>query len=198
MDITEIILEQHAQQRAAFAQLEEFPKKDVEGLEALWKRLVIFLETHAEAEERYFYPHLLKKGTGAADADDGTVEGEVEDAIKDHNKIRDAIGRADKAKVGSDEWWQAVTDADIANSEHMGEEERQDLRDFRDHASLQLRHDIAVEFLRYQATKAATGIEPVNKDAEEYVEDPKAELEEAEGKAEPAKKASAKKASPKK
>ena len=67
-----------------------------------------------------------------------------------------------------------------------------------DHASLQLRHDIAVEFLRYQATKAATGIEPVNKDAEEYVEDPEAELEEAEGKAEPAKKASAKKASPKK
>ena len=43
----------------------------------------------------------------------GTVEGEVEDAIKDHNKIRDAIGRADEAKVGSDEWWQAVTDADF-------------------------------------------------------------------------------------
>ena len=196
MDITEIILEQHAQQRAAFAQLEEFPKKDVEGLEALWKRLVIFLETHAEAEERYFYPHLLEKGTGAADADDGTVEGEVEDAIKDHNKIRDAIGRADEAKVGSDEWWQAVTDADIANSEHMGEEERQDLRDFRDHP---------MEVPKLTKIVINMGVGEAAGDQKKLdAAVPQAEaredvmLKEAEGKAEPAKKASAKKASPKK
>ncbi|AKT51351.1 hemerythrin domain-containing protein [Arsenicicoccus sp. oral taxon 190] len=181
MDITEIILDQHDQQRTAFAQLEEWPKKDIEGLTALWQRLQIFLETHAEAEERFFYPHLLDKGTGAADADDGTVEGEVEDAIKDHNKLRDAIRRAGKEKVGSDAWWEAVTDADVANSDHMAEEERQDLRDFRDHAGLQQRHDIAVEFLRWQAQKAADGIKPVNKDAEAYVENPEAELRSAEG-----------------
>lgn len=186
MDITDIILEQHAQQRAAFAQLEEWPKQDVEGLTALWQRLQIFLETHAEAEERFFYPHLLDEGTGAADADDGTVEGEVEDAIKDHNKLRDAIRRAGEVEVGSDAWWEAVTDADVANSDHMGEEERQDLRDFRDHASLQQRHDIAVEFLRWQAQKAADGITPVNKDAEAYVEDPEAELAQAEDSAQAA------------
>ncbi|GAB3698996.1 hemerythrin domain-containing protein [Mariniluteicoccus flavus] len=181
MDITEIILDQHDQQRRLFAQIEEWPKDDTEGLAALWKRLAIFLETHAEGEERYFYPHLLKKGKGAADADDGTVEGEVEDAIDDHNDIRDAVKRANAAKTGSDEWWKAVTDADVANSNHMGEEERQDLRDFRANAGLQLRHDIAVEFLRYEALTAAEGIEPVNKDAEDYVEDPKAELKKTEG-----------------
>lgn len=180
MDITEIILDQHDQQRRLFAQIEEWPKDDLEGLDALWKRLAIFLETHAEGEERHFYPHLLRKGTGAADADDGTVEGEVEDAIKDHNKIRDAVRRAHAATVGSDEWWQAVTDADVANSDHMGEEERQDLRDFRDHASLQQRHDIAVEFLRFEALTAAQGITPIDKDAEDYVEDPEAELRETE------------------
>lgn len=181
MDITEIILDQHDQQRRLFAQFEEWPKDDIEGLSALWRRLAIFLETHAEGEERFFYPRLLTKGTGAADADDGTVDGEVGDAIKDHNKIRDSVRRADAAKVGSSEWWQAVTDADVANSDHMGEEERQDLRDFRAHADFQLRHDIAVDFLRFEAMTAAEGIKPVDKDADEYVEDPKAELKRTEG-----------------
>lgn len=183
MDITDIILDQHAQQRAMFAQLEEWPKDDLDGLAAMWTRLEIFLETHAEAEERFFYPHLLTKGKGAADADDGTVQGEVEDDIEDHNTIRDAVRRAEKAKVGSKEWWEAVTDADVANSRHMGEEERQDLRDFRAHAGLQLRHDIAVDFLRFLAEKAATGITPVDKDPEDYVAAPEKTLADAEKKA---------------
>lgn len=183
MDITEIILEQHDMQRRAFAHLMEMPKDDTEALAAMWGRLAIFLELHAESEERFFYPHLLAKGTGAEDADDGTVEGEVEDDIKDHNDIRDAVRRAAKATVGSDEWWQAVVDADVANSNHMGEEERQDLVDFRRHAGLQLRHDIAVQFLAFEAKHAAQGLPVVDKDVEGYVEDPQAELTKAEKKA---------------
>jgi hypothetical protein len=35
------------------------------------------------------------------------------------------------------------------NSDHMGEEEREDLADFRRHASLQVRHDLAVEFATF-------------------------------------------------
>ena len=38
-----------------FAELDEVPASDVETLGAIWKRLEIILETHAEAEERYFY-----------------------------------------------------------------------------------------------------------------------------------------------
>ena len=60
MDITDVILHQHAEQRRMFAMLEQFPRDDTEGLGALWTRLEIFLETHAEAEERYFYPELLR------------------------------------------------------------------------------------------------------------------------------------------
>ena len=52
----------------------------------------------------------------------------------------------------------------------MAEEERQDLADFRLHAPLQLRHDIAVEFLRFESEKAAEGITPRDKDPEDYVE----------------------------
>lgn len=168
MDITDVILHQHAEQRRMFAMLDEMPRDDTEALAAVWKRLEILLETHAEAEERYFYPPLLKVGQGAADASDAPEE--VEDAIKDHNDIRDAIRKVGDEQVGSDAWWQAVVECQISNSTHMAEEERQDLADFRRHTDLQTRHDIAVQFLRYESVKAAKGVPPENKDPEEYVE----------------------------
>ena len=167
MDITEIIAHQHAEQRSMFAMLEEWPRTDTEGLAALWKRLEILLETHAEAEEKYFYPELLKLGTGGADAD--SVDEEVTDAIKDHNDIRKAIRKVGRCRTGSAAWWTAVTDANVYNSNHMGEEERQDLADFRQQSTLELRHEIAVAFIRYESVKAATGITPTDKDPERFV-----------------------------
>lgn len=169
MDITDVILHQHAEQRRMFAILDEFPRDDPDGLAAVWKRLEILLETHAEAEEKYFYPELLRLGKGAADADG--VDDEVVDAVKDHNEIRDGIRKVGSAEPGSDGWWQAVIDCRIANSDHMAEEERQDLADFRLHASRDLRHDIAVKFLRYESVKAATGVPPKDKDPQAYVQE---------------------------
>lgn len=52
----------------------------------------------------------------------------------------------------------------------MGEEERQDLADFRQRASLELRHEIAVAFLRYEALHACDEVAPVDKDPQEYVQ----------------------------
>jgi len=170
VDITEVILEQHHQQRRMFAALDEVPASETETLAAVWKRLEILLETHAEAEERYFYPHLLRLGSGAADAEG--VDDEVKDAIKDHNEIRDAIVKTHDHETGSEAWQKAVLECRIANDDHMAEEERQDLTDFRRHASLELRHQIAMKFIRYEALKAATGVPPVDKDPEEYVEHP--------------------------
>jgi hypothetical protein len=168
VDITEVIQHQHEEQRRMFAMLEEWPRDDHEGLAAVWKRLEILLETHAEAEELYFYPELLRLGTGGADAE--SVDEEVEDAVHDHNEIRKAVRRVARCRTGSDAWWTAVVDANVHNSDHMGEEERQDLADFRQQASLELRHEIAVQFLRYESLKAATGIAPKDKDPETYVE----------------------------
>lgn len=167
MDITDVILRQHDEQRRMFAMLEEWPRDDHEGLAALWKRLEILLETHAEAEELYFYPELLRLGTGGADAE--SVDEEVEDAVHDHNEIRKAVRRVGRCRTGSDAWWTAVVDANVHNSDHMGEEERQDLADFRQQASLELRHEIALQFLRYEAVRWADGITPEDKDPEDYV-----------------------------
>jgi hypothetical protein len=166
VDITEVILTQHDEQRRAFAYLDEIDPKDTAALTAIWQRLAVLLEVHAEAEEKYFYPRLLKVGTGAADAD--SVEEETEDAIKDHNEIRDAVRATEQHEVGSKEWWDAVLEARQANDEHMAEEERQDLRDFRQHADLQTRHDIAVQFLVYE-NQHFRGIKAEDHDPEEWV-----------------------------
>jgi hypothetical protein len=168
VDITEVILHQHMEQRRMFALLDEVDREDSRTLAAIWRRLEIFLETHAEGEERFFYPHLLKLGTGEADAD--SAQDEVEDAVKDHNEIRAGLREAAQHEVGSKKWWEAVGKARLENDDHMAEEERQDLADFRLHAPLQLRHDIAVEFLRFESEKAAEGITPRDKDPETYVE----------------------------
>lgn len=166
MDITEIILRQHDDQRRAFALLDEVPRDDAVALSAIWSRLEVLLEVHADAEEHFFYPRLLELGKGVGDADG--PEEEVKDAIRDHNDIREGIRKAYAAEVGSDDWWTAVRECREANSDHMAEEEREDLADFRRSADLQTRHDIAVAFLTYES-EHAQGVPVNDKDPEDYV-----------------------------
>lgn len=161
-----MILVQHHEQRQMFALLDDLRDGEVSALEAVWKRLTILLEVHAEAEEKFFYPRLLSVGEGAADAD--SVESETKDAIKDHNEIRDAIREADKHSVDTEAWWKAVTKTRITNGDHMAEEERQDLADFRRHASLDTRHEIAVQFVTFES-QHADGIAIENKNPKTYV-----------------------------
>jgi hypothetical protein len=170
MDITEMILFQHHEQRRAFALLDEIPRQDTETLSAVWRRLTVLLEVHAEAEERFFYPRLLELGTGAPGTDDDGPSAETTDAVKDHNEIRSAIQRAQDAPVGSDEWWAAVHAARKANSDHMAEEEREDLADFRQHADLRTRHEVAVQFVAFES-QHAHGVAVNEPDPQRYVEE---------------------------
>ena len=167
MDITQIILDDHAYQRQLFALIEQIDPEDTDGLDAVWRRLSTVLETHAEAEERFFYPALLKVGRGANDAP--SQQEETEDAIKDHNEIRDAVAEVARHRVGSKAWFAAVGKANKANGDHMAEEERQGLTDFRRHGSLQQRHDLAIRFCIFEAAHLE-GLKPVNKDPDTYVE----------------------------
>ncbi|HEY7927948.1 MAG TPA: hemerythrin domain-containing protein [Candidatus Dormibacteraeota bacterium] len=165
MDITDLILHDHHEQRRLFAYLDDIDRSNTEALGAVWNRLRILLEVHAEAEEQLFYPHLLKIGGGAGG--EGVVS-EVRDVIKDHNDIRDAAESAGAQQVGSDGWWQAVQNTNKANSDHMAEEEREDLVDFRRHADWQLRHDIAVAFATFEATHR-DGVPAKDKDPDDYI-----------------------------
>jgi hypothetical protein len=176
MDITQLILDDHHEQRRRFAMLEQMDPGDTAALGAVWSRLAVFLEVHAAAEEQLFYPQLLAAGlAGGASGPGGvggrqTVEAETLDAIHDHNDIRDAVRAVADHEVGSAGWYAAVAAANLANSDHMAEEEREGLTYFRRHASLQLRHDLAVAFATFEARNFA-GVPVVDKDPEAYVHD---------------------------
>jgi hemerythrin HHE cation binding domain-containing protein len=165
MDITQLILDDHHEQRRLFAILEEVDHTDIATLTAVWERLAAFLEVHAAAEEELFYPELLRVGKGAGGVD---PVAETEDAIADHNEIRDAVTAVAGHEVGSDGWYEAVAKANETNGDHMAEEEREGLTDFRRHTGLQLRHDLAVAFAAFEATHFA-GVPRVNKDPEDYI-----------------------------
>src|ERR1700757_1641152 len=103
MDITQLILDDHHEQRRLFAILEQVSRADVEVLSAVWQRLAAFLELHAAAEEEIFYPELVRGGLVAHRA--AGVEDETLDAISDHNEIRDAVADVARHPVGSDGWF---------------------------------------------------------------------------------------------
>ena len=62
MDITQLILDDHHEQRRLFAMLEQINPANTDVLSAIWGRLAAFLELHAKAEEEIFYPALLRAG----------------------------------------------------------------------------------------------------------------------------------------
>lgn len=167
MDITQLIAEDHIEQRRLFALIDELGSDDKDTLLAVWNRLRVLLDTHALAEEKFFYPKLLKLGWGA---DNESPREETSDAIKDHNEIRDSASAVDRHEVGSPDWFDAVAAANRANSDHMAEEERQGLTDFRRHVPIELRHRLGADFLRFESEHlTGNGVEPVDLDAGEYL-----------------------------
>ena len=161
-DIIELIYEDHDWFRRHFFYLDD--ARTEEELTAIWAPLALRLELHADAEERIFYPALLKKGQA------GDPEDETEDAISDHNEIRDAIRAAAASPVGSAGWYEAVGKARSENGEHLDEEEREALPDFIKSASAELRHELAMKWLRfYHAHEAGRGVDTSDKDPQSYI-----------------------------
>ena len=166
-DITMLILNDHDWFRAQFARLDYLQARSQvkdDALERVWRPLADKLDVHAYAEEKIFYPQLLTRG-----ADD--PEGETLDAIGDHNDIRDAVRDANAADVGGDTWWAAVGRARAANDEHMGEEEREGLSDFRKNAPIGLREALGTQYDEFMAQHPTTeGLTIVDRDPQAYVE----------------------------
>jgi len=173
MDITQLILDDHHEQRRRFAMLEQIEPANTRALASVWARLAVFLEVHAAAEEEIFYPQLLRLAIGPRPV--ASAEPETLDAIHDHNEIRDSIAAVAGHPVGSPGWHDAVAAVNRANGDHMAEEEREGLTDFRRRAGLRLRHVLAVAFAAFEA-RHVTGIRPVDKDPEEYIREAERDL----------------------
>src|SRR4051812_13009355 len=160
LDVTALILTDHETLRRQFAALDD--ARTDEALSAVWKGLARMLDVHAACEEEVFYPSLLKHGEDAED--------ETDDAIDDHNKIRNGVREAGKHPIGTKEWWDAVGVARTENSKHIAEEEREALPDFRKHASDELRDELAVAWLNWRYEHdSGENVSTSNKDADEYI-----------------------------
>jgi hypothetical protein len=170
-DITMLILNDHAWFREQFARLDYLHARESTGsdaLERVWRPLADKLDVHAYLEEKIFYPQLLQRGV-----DD--PEGETLDAIGDHNDIRDGVRDANAATTGTDEWWAAVGRAREANDEHMGEEEREGLSDFRRHAPVGLRESLGAQYAEFMTEHPTTkGLVIADRDPQAYVDDEEA------------------------
>jgi len=162
-DITRLVLLDHEDLRRMFADLDDAQASgEVSAISAAWKPLAELLDLHAETEEQVFYPRLLEVGDHAED--------ETEDAIKDHNKIRDAVRDAGQHEVGTDEWWEAVGRARTENSKHVGEEEREALPDFRLNADPNTLDQLGLRWLEYRAAhEGEPDIVPQDKSVDEYL-----------------------------
>jgi hypothetical protein len=161
-DIIDMIYEDHDWLRRHFFYLDD-AKSETE-LAAVWEPLATRLDTHAQAEEEVFYPALLKKGKA------GDPEDETDDAIGDHNSIRDAVREARKHKVGSKAWFEAVGTARSENGEHLDEEEREALPDFIKSTTPELRHKLAMQWLVFYANhQDGKNVDDTDKDADTYI-----------------------------
>ena len=162
-DITGLILDEHEEFRRQFVALWEMrPTADAKGIAAEWQPLADLLEVHASAEEEIFYPVLLKRGSDEA-------SDETDDAIRDHNEIRDAIRAAAGAEPGSHAWWEATLACRKANDAHLAEEERDVLPDFREHSDQELRDQLGVRWAAFHADhRGARGVSGDDIDPDEY------------------------------
>ncbi|GAF49693.1 putative nanocompartment encapsulated protein [Rhodococcus wratislaviensis] len=174
-DIIELIFDDHEWFRRQFAALDELKahrRVDVTAVEAVWTPLAKRLDLHAAAEEEIFYPQLLRVG------EDAEAEAETLDAIGDHNDIRDGVRAAAGFPVLSAEWWAAVGRTRRANDEHMAEEEREGLADFRT-APGDLRESLGRRFAEYFLVHRSTrDVDTSDKDPREYVREIEEDLDE--------------------
>ncbi|MDN5932818.1 MAG: hemerythrin domain-containing protein [Pseudonocardia sp.] len=162
-DVIRLILDDHESFRARFAALEKL-REDPQAAAAIWAPLAAELEVHATAEEQFFYPQLLKRVEN--------MEDETEDAVSDHDDIREGIRRAASAELGSDGWWGGIQDAREANDEHLAEEERDDLAPFLEKISLEVRNEVGEKFAAFKREHAhAAGLDYSDTGAGEYMEE---------------------------
>jgi hypothetical protein len=173
MDVTDVILRDHTWFRSQFIALFDLYAEtdpDLAAIEAIWKPLADRLDVHAAAEEEIFYPQLLAKGED--DPEDETL-----DAIGDHNEIRDGVRDAARHQLASEQWWAAVLETRKANDEHMAEEEREGIADFRQHADPALRERLGQKLEAYLDGHPTTeGVDIEDKDPEQYVDEIESEL----------------------
>jgi hemerythrin-like domain-containing protein len=160
LDIVALVLGEHEGIRRDFSALEA--AHSIDELSGRWQALAARLEVHASAEEEMLYPLLL----AVADKD----RSETDDAMRDHNAIRDTAQAVEPLKVGSDTWWEAVRRCQEANEHHLDEEERDVLPELRSSSEQPTLDELGERWLAFhERHESAEGLTGADKDPAAYI-----------------------------
>jgi hypothetical protein len=166
LDIVALVLAEHEAIRRDFSALDDASADELSGK---WDELAARLEVHASAEEEMLYPELLAVGGRSGDQ---AAHDETDDAIRDHNEIRDTAHAVAGHEVGSDDWWAAVRSCQEANEHHLSEEERDVLPDLRANAEQSELDKLGERWLAFHDEhENAKGLSGEDLDPERYVEE---------------------------
>lgn len=168
VDITDVILRQHDEQRRMFAMLEEWPRDDHEGLAAVWKRLEILLETHAEAEEPLLLPRACCASARAAPTPSPSTRRSRTRSRTTTTSAR-RCARSGAAAPGPTRGGRPSSTPTSTTATTWARRSARTSPTSASGRASSLRHEIAVQFLRYEAVRWAEGITPKDKDPERYV-----------------------------
>ena len=159
-DVASLILSEHDVFRRDFDALEGLTG---DALKDAWDRLADALEVHAAGEEAVFYPHVVRQLPEGED--------DTEHALHDHNEIRAAAQAVSEHESGSDAWWAAVRTVQEVNGDHMAEEERDILGDFKEQIPQDKRDELGLAWLAFhEEHERAQGLSGDAEDVEGYVQ----------------------------
>ena len=154
-DIIELILADHRRIRRLLGALGDAARYGEDPgaaciLAPVWDKLAGLLELHAEAEEEICYLAMFGPGPNAA--------ARMQDAIADHDDIREAVAEARLHPPGSAAWWRAVTAARQASRDHIACEEHGVLAAFGRRATPALRDELGRQWAPFIAARTLDAI----------------------------------------
>jgi hypothetical protein len=112
----------------------------------VWHRLTELLATHFEAEEEISYLPMFKVCPHPAKR--------RQDALADHDDIREAVDEASLHAVGSAQWWRSVRAALTATAEHIDREENELLAECLPKLTRSQRRILGRQWLAFIAARA--------------------------------------------
>jgi len=89
---------------------------DSDGREELWERLKRELETHAGAEERYFYVPLMEHDL---------TQDKARHSVSEHKELDDFIEQLDEYEMSGPQWLQTAKELAHKLTHHLDEEEQE-------------------------------------------------------------------------
>lgn len=148
VDVIELIMADHRRiRRLRNALFDTVPYSDDHSpgwvLVPVWQRTAGLLEAHCRAEEEICYPSMFSSGPSATE--------QRQEAIADHDDIREAVGEASVHRVGSALWWRAVRDALAVSADHVDREERGVLADWRLRSTMSRRRELGRQWSAFIA-----------------------------------------------